>query len=428
MSGRSILFYILLSCFITLTSTADPGLRESHYQINANFDPEAQYLEVEGILNLYIKENNTSKLSFRIHKQLELNYFTVGKINSFTLDTNGGTFTPNSVELQFELAEPAKKGDLINIKFKYGGKITDYSKWSANVMNPGWIEAGLYFPWFPNGSGSLPATYELEITCPPEYQVFGIGQIEKRDQTWQIYQNKPINDVIIVISEDMKVLSDHLGNLDLTLCLHSMDSLTIQSFSTDLETTYEIYSHWFGNLNNPELTIIESKRDVGGGYARTGTIVFPSFKTVNYASNRVMYTTYIGHEMAHFWWNKANSSTWEDWLNEAFAEYFSLLLVRKVFGQEEFEKQLEERKKNVNDLKPIWGIDRNDPEAYYVLYHKGAVILNELEQNIGEVSFIELSHLCHENNIKTTSDFLDLLESIHGEQVSSRLEMRLKNF
>jgi aminopeptidase N len=147
---------------------------------------------------------------------------------------------------------------------------------------------------------------------------------------------------------------------------------------------------------------------------------------MDYFSDRVMYNTYIGHEMAHLWWNKADADSWEDWLNEAFAEYSSLLIVREIFGRNEFQNQMMERTKNIDNTKAIWGINRRDPEAYYILYHKGAIILNELELKIGNKAFLALCHSYHKLNIRTTGDFLDLLKSQEGEEMNIWFEKMLK--
>jgi len=420
------LFNCLLFIHISCQSIIEDRIEYSHFQINASINPVSQTIAIEGTLDIICKDTLTSELSFRIHKQFEVEYFNVGNIEKYELDTSGATFSSNSKELKFKLHKPVKAGEIVHIKFKYQGEITEWSKWSANTIGPEWVEIGLYFPWFPNGSGSLPATYNLNIDCPPGYQVFSIGEINKSNNAWQIIQDEPINDVLLFISKDMNIVKNTLSDLELTLCDHNLSDTIRNSFSNDIGIAYRHFSNWFGSLENPNLTIIESKREIGGGYARTGAIVLSSFKNMDYFSNRIIYNTYIGHEMAHLWWNKAAADSWEDWLNESFAEYSSLLIVREVFGPQEFEKQLLSRQENIKDLKPIWEISRTDSQAYYVLYHKGAILLHELETKIGEGAFQKLTQLCHQNNIKTTEEFLSLLGKQEGDALSIWFEEMLK--
>jgi len=422
----AILFHFILFFHISCQSIQEKRIEHPHFQINAAINPVSQTIAIEGTLDLILRDTLTSELSFRIHNQFEIEYFDVGNITKYFLDTTGATFSPNSKELKFKFNKPGRAGEIVHIKYKYHGTITNWSKWSANTIGPEWVEIGLYFPWFPDGSGSLPATYKMNIDCPPEYRVFSLGEINKSEITWQITQNEPVNDVLVFISKDMTIATSNLMDLELTLCYHNLSDTIRNSFSNDIGIAYKHFSNWFGSLENPNLAIIESKREIGGGYARTGAIVLPSFKTIDYFSNRIMYNYYIGHEMAHLWWNKAAADSWEDWLNEAFAEYSSLLIIREVFGQLEFEKQINDRRKNIVDIKPIWGIKRTDDQAYYVLYDKGAILLHELETKIGEGPFQKLTQLCHQNHIRTTEDFLSLLASQEGDLVSLWFEDKLK--
>jgi aminopeptidase N len=38
----------------------------------------------------------------------------------------------------------------------------------------------------------------------------------------------------------------------------------------------------------------------------------------------------IAHETGHFWWTGAETDSWHDWLNEAFAEYANMLYITFV--------------------------------------------------------------------------------------------------
>ena len=134
----------------------------------------------------------------------------------------------------------------------------------------------------------------------------------------------------------------------------------------------------------------------------------------------------IAHEIAHFWWNGAVTTTWEDWLNEAFAEYSMLLYIRERIGLEKFQKQVEEYKSKIKNLPPIWGIERNSPEAYSVLYEKGSIILYEMEEKVGKDLFLNFLKEVLETKIKTTEDLLNLVEEKFSVEIRSWLENKLK--
>jgi aminopeptidase N len=134
----------------------------------------------------------------------------------------------------------------------------------------------------------------------------------------------------------------------------------------------------------------------------------------------------IAHELAHFWWHNAGTTTWEDWLNEAFAEYSMLLYIRERIGSGEFQKTVDEYKNRTINLAPVWGIDRGADDAYSVLYEKGSLILCEMEEMVGKNSFMNFLKKVSDNKIKTTDELLNLIESELSEETRLWLENKLK--
>jgi len=47
----------------------------------------------------------------------------------------------------------------------------------------------------------------------------------------------------------------------------------------------------------------------------------------------------MAHEIAHFWWNFGAGQG--DWINEAFAEYWSAVAVERIVSEELFQKVLD---------------------------------------------------------------------------------------
>lgn len=76
---------------------------------------------------------------------------------------------------------------------------------------------------------------------------------------------------------------------------------------------------------------------------------------------------------------------------------------------------------------PLWEIDRENPEAFYVLYEKGALVLYELNTKIGDDRFFSLLEKMHDNKIITTKDFLLLVETELGYEIRNWLEIQLKS-
>jgi len=143
----------------------------------------------------------------------------------------------------------------------------------------------------------------------------------------------------------------------------------------------------------------------------------------------ISYEKYFAHEFAHLWWYKANVNTWEDWLNESFAEYSALMIIRKKHGYEAFYNIIERKRETIEDTPPIWGLDRmgEDTEiVHQVLYDKGPIILYEMENIIGRKDFVKFCNKLITNNISSNSELLELLETTNGKDVVESFKKMLK--
>jgi len=179
--------------------------------------------------------------------------------------------------------------------------------------------------------------------------------------------------------------------------------------------------------------LIESGRAKGGGYAGKGLVFLGGLSDSGYRERREGYIRYLGHEMAHAWWSGASVRDWQDWINEGFAEFSALMLVRSIFGEESFRKRLENKRQNAADTAPIWGFerwDRSTPEKQQeiqaVLYDKGPVLLAELEERLGSETFLAACRDLAGHVEKNTSLLLEVISSRGGRDVASWFETQLR--
>jgi aminopeptidase N len=131
----------------------------------------------------------------------------------------------------------------------------------------------------------------------------------------------------------------------------------------------------------------------------------------------------------------APADSWEDWLNEGFAEYSALLVIKEMFGDQALRKWIEGKKIAIKDTPPIWGFDRNNMNAAggpdiieANLYSKGPVLLQLLSERIGDEKFRALCKKMIKSSTSSTVDFLTLLENIQGNEVRSWFEDLLKSY
>ena len=407
------------------TRTGSDNSEYSHYDIQLKIIPEEQFIKVTGTLQFLVMQDSLDELSFNLHKSLKIADFSINGDNSYQLDTSETNvrWIPDAKKIIYPTNKRFHKGDILDIEFSYQGNITQWPEWSANVISADWIEIGLYFPWYPSFYG--PFTYKVSVDIDPEFNVFAIGKSTKMGNKKIFETEFPVDDFIICASKDLTIRETKLLDQSFQIVNTILSDVTVDSIQADIENIYQSYSNWFGKIHVQNMCLVVSKRDKGGGYSRKGGLFLGGLSDSNYLSRRIDYIRYVGHEIAHFWWHGA-ASNWEDWLNESFAEYSALLLIRELHGEEKFNSKLNIKRNESKNTPPIWEISRSDPLAQPVLYSKGVVLLSELEEKIGNNRFLELCKARIDKKVNNTSDFLNLINDIGGNEIADWFEQSLK--
>ena len=427
---KNVIYYLIfillfVSCIENKSNNHLNNIEYSHYDIQLTIDPVEQSIKVIGSLNFLVEQDSLDVLSFNLHEQFEVNTFSVNGNNSYELDTLSTPirWLPNAMKIVHHTGEKFHKGEIINIDFSYEGKITQWPSWSANVIGPEWVEIGLYFPWYPTFYG--PFTYRVSVDIDPSYGVFAVGKSTKKGNKRIFETNLPMNDFIICASQDLNIRKSKLLNHSIQIVNSTLSETTIDKIQIDLKKFYERYTKWFGIIEEHDMSLVISKRDKGGGYTRKGGLFLGGISDSDYLNNRAGYISYLGHEIAHFWWRGAENN-WEDWLNESFAEFSAMNLVRELVSEEEYSSQMKKKRDESEDIPPIWEMERNSPFAEKVLYSKGVVLLKELEEKIGNNNFLELCQARINKNINNSQNFLNLLEDREGKEIKEWFEQSLK--
>ncbi len=108
------------------------------------------------------------------------------------------------------------------------------------------------------------------------------------------------------------------------------------------------------------------------------------------------------------------------------AEYSALMLMRDWYGDQVFTDYLEQYRKEAENKPAIWGLDRNHEAAFAVLYRKGPVLLNRLEQRIGKERFRELLGTLVAKRVSSTEQLLATIEQIASREIRQAVEQGLK--
>lgn len=386
-----------------------------HYTIIAKIDPVEQTLQAEATVTF-----PGDKLRFCLHKDL-----AIEKIEgpmSWNYSDAGIPFAPEARGIDLTMGDSSENA-VHTVTFKYHGRLGITSAWEVNRISPNWTELGLYTPWYPLSAPMQNAVFSVELHLPPQYALLSTGQTVEKNGCWFVEQSVPALDCTLIIAPGFLV-SQAAQNGAVVRASYTETSAEPAAavFSRIGAKVLNWYNAKFGSTDVNPIDICIAPRLKGGGYARRGFIVFAADMSMD---DEVVLFRYIGHEFAHLWWYRANTSTWEDWLNESLAEFSALLAVRNLLGQDTFARLLAVRREKAMNLPPVRGINREAEEAHSVLYYKGCVFLADLEAEIGEDQFAAFLQELVQRQAADTAEFLKILADFAGKEVMEEFSAKL---
>lgn len=402
-----------------VTTVHRRGGKKLEYNITASIDPVNQTLAAKA----RVKAAGSRQPVFCLHKDLKLIAVTGANVESFQLaEETDFPFAPEARAIHLGL-NPGPTGE---IEFEYQGRLGITSDWEVNRLTPDWIELGLYTPWFPLALPLAAAKFSAAISLPPEYRLIAGGECRRLGGLWRVEQPVPTYDCSFIAAPHFREVRTQVDGAVVTASYSSpTEEESAREFSCRGAAVLAYFSSAFGGTEESEVHIVIAPRQKGGGYARRGLIVFGGSLGVDLADKARIYR-YIGHEFAHLWWYKAETTTWEDWLNESLAEFSALMAAREILGDGVFDRLLAERRSKAKDLPPLKGIDRSAEQAHPVLYAKGCVLLADLEGRLGRPEFLVFLRELLRQQVRETSGFLAMLTRIGGKDVATEFAKKLR--
>jgi hypothetical protein len=404
-----------------------------HYQIKVSLSPEKGTLEVNGRLVLPKWNYADTACWFLLNEGLDVLHFSCNGDPQFLIDTNNihNPATPNALRISWQ-HEPMQNNR--EIHFAYQGKFSQLPPSYANRFQEDWVEMGLYYPWFPYNPNIPLFTYQIKVQIDSEYQVFGMGDIAFKNDRWILTSNEPTNDIVVCAAKQMDEALFTTWKIPMMLYHQGLHDTVLSSMRMDFGAIMALYNSWFG-ASDRGITVVLSKRKYGGGYSRIGGVFLGGFDPAQFMQYREGYQRYFAHEFAHLWWFQAPVDSWEDWLNEGFAEYCALMTIRAAYGEEAFQKRLQRKTNGLDTIPPVWGFDRNNKATeadaqiiQRVLYHKSPVLLYKLENRIGKKAYLQCSREFLKQPIHDTHTFLAVLQDQEGAEVTEWFEELLKTY
>lgn len=132
----------------------------------------------------------------------------------------------------------------------------------------------------------------------------------------------------------------------------------------------------------------------------------------------------LAHEISHKWWAYGSISSYEEWLNEAFATYSSLLYLRAAGDTTGFRLELNKRLTAAAGAPAIIGFDKathDYPTTRRVVYDKGTAILHALHTRLSDEKFLRILAATAAQKTDTTERLLAIVAKEAGSETQAWL-------
>jgi hypothetical protein len=396
------------------------------YDISLEINPKNQMIEAEIILALNLSNISQDTMVFYLHGELSIISIESNQPLDFNFLQDQECpyfYMENARPLRIILNQEYNRDPIIRIK--YQGLLKDIAWNTTNMLTTEWIELGSFSAWFPFNPEYGDFRYKVQVSIEEGYNVSGMGEIEeKADGKWEIIQDYPVSDIVLVASRELKTMNYVDDQYQIRIDYVLMKDEEVEALVEDVKFILQLYNRWFHASSERYTIVIVPPFPDRGSYFRRGFIAL--LQPVPGLESGITTFQLLAHELAHDWWSGANTNNWEDWLNESFAEYSCLMAIREKFGNEIFKDWIDYKTFASKNAEPVIGCGESIRTSYSTRYDKGPVALNYLEIMLGKEKFIEVLRGINESNVTTTDELLDKLEEATSLQTKEQFEDELK--
>ena len=380
------------------------------YDLKATIDPALGTISVRGKMEVPLQEGASPTIEFGLHQTFELRKLSV--------NNSSATFSLRPMEPS--LINPATKrvlvelphnfsGNMARLEIEYGGSLKQIPEFGTfpdqhlaldDQINSRLIELACYSSWYPQFFPmGYPINVKLEVSLPLEWVAICSGKkledVVRGKQAITRWVSLKDTDILIAASPNYKRRANRLSGADIEIYYTRMPEEFVEKELRQIEEIMRLFTERLGETTIPAGMIkhVYSPKLKGqgrAGIARPGMIVTSEGLTLETLAKDPKFSLFqdIAHEIAHFWWNFGAGQG--DWINEAFAEYFSVLAVEGASSKEGSGTVIDTYRKQVQALPataPSLSTVPFDGSSFVVRYYKGSLMLDYLRNVLGDAGF-----------------------------------------
>lgn len=246
------------------------------------------------------------------------------------------------------------------------------------------------------------ADFEVHVEIPQGYDIVGFKKVD--DTHYVKYHNDNVQ-VAIEMFKKGKMMICHDERVSIYASLHHPQD-QVHKMAKTANMIIQQYTQKFTNNELDHLHLVLNPRFEDGAYA-DGNMICLVDRIEGLDPDTFLH---LAHEISHLWWKNSDLTIHNKWIDETFAQYSALCLVREKYGEKEYDQVIERFKKRTKDLPSLSSIFQDTPVDIWfpIIYEKGPVLFDELEKEIGMEEMEELMLKCYLSRIKTSDEFLKL--------------------
>lgn len=422
---RCILLIGLLACYAT--GLARPGIDKLSGWIEVH--PAEGAVKAEIAYRFVNGPAPRDELQLLLDKRLSVRALQCRNLERFAVtDEPGVPLAEVMHTLSIRLTAPLPAHQALVIRLAYAGAMP-LTSFNEQLLPGDWVESGLNYNCLtPLRADLTPSAYEVEIRASRNYQVFAPDQVVHTGPgRTTLRSDVPVLGFSFILGKGLQQDTFSQGAQSVTLVSYqAADSLKRQVVEM-VNWCLDFYNRTFGR-KAPKAAVLVALRplsDADASYANGDNFFVTYDAGADFFARRPFHFGNISHEIGHFWWRHANFHTSDKWLNEGFAEYVSLRARRAYLGRAEFDSELEKIRAKVRLLPgniSLNSYDTRGPFSKVMTYDKGALLLYELEESWGEARFLAVLAEAAVAGIKTSREFVGVVNRVLGAQEAARVE------
>lgn len=404
--------YKILISFTILANTLVNAQKITNYLGKVELNKNLKNINADFILSYENKESDS--ISFLLNKYSKIDFIKINNKKIIYKELSDSTL-PDSKKIVFTNKFPEK----FNLEISYNYSL-EKIEFPTFKYNKNWIELSFYTAWFPLNFDDKNYSYDLTFLLPKNYDAVSAGKIEHfKNNKINIKNNKNYKDILVVLSDKFQKFQSE--NKKIKFYGIDLEENLINEISSKSQNIFNFYENIFGASDSQNLIVAVNPYIHPMSYSRKGII---SLSLKNNFIGQDQRT--LAHEIGHLWWKNANFGTYQEWLNESFAEFSALKWSQESLPEKDFSDLLSKyENENKNSLK-ISQVNPNEKKWFSIIYLKGAFILYDLNKEIGNEKMNEILKQTYLQKISNTKDFIKIVEKISNKNIAENLKNKIE--